>query len=410
LPADTPAPLPADAVRHYTIWLGGARIGTATEAETWSPAGVHLRRDEAMRFARGSATVDLATRIDVDATAALVPTRVTWTETGEHEQHSADATRGDQGWTVTGATPQRPLALDAVPAELLPLLVRRDGHFDGPVFLPARGFVGGRARIEPVAPRRLVAQLALATQSAHAQPPAAGARSGTPPTAEATIDLALDGMPMRVVDGEGVIELRSTQDAAAAPFPAVDLIAATSIPITGHRSHRLLLDGNIALPPLPGQHAQPALSGVVVELSPRLAGDMAPGEPGPDRMRLIRDLLAAVRARITPDLARSPASSRDGSAVAGDCTTFALAYAALATARGIPTRVVTGLRVDGDRLVRHRWAVSWTGTRWIAVDAAFGAAPAGGDLIGLAVHDADDAGLVSGEAALTQVRAAAWAP
>jgi len=53
--------------------------------------------------------------------------------------------------------------------------------------------------------------------------------------------------------------------------------------------------------------------------------------------------------------------------------------------------------------------VSWTGTRWIAIDAAFGAAPAGGNLIGLAVHDADDAGLVAGEAALTQVRAAAWA-
>jgi transglutaminase-like putative cysteine protease len=137
---------------------------------------------------------------------------------------------------------------------------------------------------------------------------------------------------------------------------------------------------------------------------------MAPGEPGPDRARLVGDLVAQVRARITPDLARSPAGSRDGSAAAGDCTTYALAYAALATARGIPTRVVTGLRVDGDRLVRHRWAVSWTGTRWIAVDAAFGAAPAGGDLIGLAVHAADDAGLVSGEAALTQVRGATWSP
>jgi hypothetical protein len=53
--------------------------------------------------------------------------------------------------------------------------------------------------------------------------------------------------------------------------------------------------------------------------------------------------------------------------------------------------------------------VSWTGARWIAIDAAFGAVPAGGNLIGLAVHDADDAGLVAGEAALTQVRAASWA-
>lgn len=398
LPADSPVQLPADAVRDYTIWLGGARIGTASEAETWSEAGVHLRRTEAMRFSRGAATVELATTIDIDATAALVPTHVAWTERSEHELHTAEATRGEHGWLVTGATPPRPLALDAVPAELLPLVVRRDGRFDGPVFLPARGFVGGHAHIAAVAPRRLVAHLALAT------------RSTQPPVAEATIDLALDGIPVRVVDGEGVIELRSTPDAAAEPFDAVDLIAATSVPIIGHRSRRLVLDGNIALPPLPGQQAQPATTGVAVELSPHLPGDMAPGEPGPDRTRLVGDLVAQVRARITPDLARSPAGARDGSAAAGDCTTYALAYAALATARGIPTSVVTGLRVDGDRLVRHRWAVSWTGTRWIAVDAAFGAAPAGGDLIGLAVHAADDAGLVSGEAALTQVRGATWSP
>ena len=50
--------------------------------------------------------------------------------------------------------------------------------------------------------------------------------------------------------------------------------------------------------------------------------------------------------------------------------------------------------VTSQRLASHSW---------IAVDAAFGAVPAGGDLIGLAVHDADDAGLVAGEAALTQV-------
>jgi len=58
--------------------------------------------------------------------------------------------------------------------------------------------------------------------------------------------------------------------------------------------------------------------------------------------------------------------------------------------------------------VRHRWAVSWTGRAWIAVDAAFGAVPAGGNLVGLAVHDADDIGLVAGEAALTHLRAATW--
>lgn len=403
LPADAPAELPADQLRHYTLWLGGARVGTAIESETWTASGVRLRRDERLSFLRGDTEVELATAIVIDADPALVATRVRWTERAGDER-GAEATRvGDRWQLSTGGT----LAMQAVPAELVPLLVRRDGGFTGTVFLPARGFVAGTGRIEPVAPGRLVARLAL--------------EAG--PVVEATIDLDRDGAPARVVDGEGVIAIRTTAEAAAEPFPAVDLIAATAVPITGtHRADRVALDGNLALPALPGQLARPSPTGVVVELDAALPGALPAGPAYADRSAEIRALVAAVRTRITPDLAATPASARDAAtATAGDCTTFALAYAALATRRAIPTRVVTGLRVDpgsrsesglhpGDgRLIRHRWAVSWTGTRWIAIDAAFGAAPAGGNLIGLAVHDADDAGLVAGEAALTQVRAAAWA-
>jgi hypothetical protein len=228
---------------------------------------------------------------------------------------------------------------------------------------------------------------------------------------EATIDLAADGAPVRVVDGEGVIAMRTTEAQAREPFPAVDLIAATALPIAGkHERDRLVLEGKVALPALPGQRAHVAAAGLEVELSPALRGDLPAGRSTPERAVEIRELVGTVRARITPSLAAGPTSSRDAAtATAGDCTTFALAYAALAGSRGITTRVVTGLRVDGSRLIRHRWAVSWTGSRWIAIDAAFGHVPAGGNLIGLAVHDADDAGLVAGEAALTQVRGAAWA-
>src|SRR5580704_14790388 len=71
-PIATPAPvaappLPPDSTRHYAIWLGGGRVGTATETETWSPRGVHLRRTEQMLFMRGDSEVDLATTIDIDA-------------------------------------------------------------------------------------------------------------------------------------------------------------------------------------------------------------------------------------------------------------------------------------------------------------------------------------------------------
>ena len=391
LKADLPAEVPPDQTRHYTIWLGGARVGTAIESEAWTRDGVRLRRDERLRFLRGDADVSLATSIIVDADSALVAKRVRWTEAGS-DVRGAEALRVHGTWRLsTGGT----LAMEAVPAELVPLLVRRDGAFAGTVFLPARGFVSGSGRIDPVAPGRLVARLAL----------------DAGPVVEATIDLDRDGAPARVVDGEGVIAIRTSAEQASEAFPIVDLISATATPIGGVRTRdRLILDGNLVLPDVPGQRAQLAAKGVVVELAAALAGSLPAGPSHADRLPEIRALVAAVRNRITPDLAARPGSMRDAAtATAGDCTTFALAYAALASRRAIPTRVVTGVRVDGDRLVRHRWAVSWTGARWIAIDAAFGAAPAGGNLIGLAVHDADDAGLVAGEAALTQIRAAAWA-
>jgi hypothetical protein len=392
LPADSPGELPPNQTRHYTIWLGGARVGTAVESEAWAKDGVRLRRDETLRFLRGDVEVELATAIIVDADPALVPRRVRWTQTGA-DVRGAEAVRARDGWHLsTGGT----IAMQAIPAELVPLVVRRDGAFAGSVFLPARGFVSGSGRIEPVAPGRLVARLAL----------------DKGPVVEATIDLDRDGMPTRVVDGEGVIAIRASAEQAAAPFPAVDLIGATAIAISGRRrGNHIVLDGNLAVPDLPGQHSRLSSSGVDVELDAALTGSLPAGPAQLDRGAEIRSLVAAVRNRITPDLSASPSSARDAAtATAGDCTTFALAYAALATRRSIPTRVVTGLRVDQDRLIRHRWAISWTGARWIAIDAAFGAVPAGGNLIGLAVHDADDAGLVAGEAALTQVRGAAWAP
>lgn len=384
-PRDLPEP-PAERVRRYTIWLGGARIGTAIETEAWSAAGVRLVRSESLRFLREDTAVSLETVIEVIASPALVPVRVAWTATPGGR---ATAVRGPDGWSIG-------VDDDAVPAELVPLLARRDGRFAGRVFLPARAFVVGEGRVDAVAPRRLVARLWTA-----------GA------VAESTIDVDDDGSYARIVDGDGVIAIRATAAQAAEPFPLVDLIAATAIPIDGAPGpgRRLVVVGDLALPAVPGQAARPRADGIELELSPRLAGGLAPpgGARGPDRTRAIRALAAQVRARIAPDLAAGPAfAAAAAGATAGDCTTYALAYAAHAAQGGFPTRVVTGFRVDGDRLVRHRWAVSWTGRAWIAVDAAFGAAPAGGDLIGLAVHDADDAGLVAGEAALAQLRGAAW--
>src|SRR5690606_1347751 len=128
--------VPADRTRHYTIWLGGARVGTATESEDWSRQGVRLRRDEKLHFLRGDTEVSLITTIIIDADPALVARGVRWTESSASHpaadrhapisgnERGAEATRGRDGWQLsTGGT----IDPDAVPAELVPLLVRRDG-------------------------------------------------------------------------------------------------------------------------------------------------------------------------------------------------------------------------------------------------------------------------------------------
>src|SRR5262245_33408675 len=161
VPRSSDASLPPNRERDYAIWLGGVQVGTAHETERWSAAGVTLQRTEAMQFLRGHAAVAITTTIEIIADPALAPSRVSWTERGRATRH-AEARRDAAGWAVTDdatevVTTRLPPA--AVPAELVPLIVRRDGRFSGPVFLPARGFVAGEGRIEPVAPRRLVARL-----------------------------------------------------------------------------------------------------------------------------------------------------------------------------------------------------------------------------------------------------------
>ena len=370
LPADAPDELPADATRTYTLWLAGARVGTATESEQWSPLGVHVHRGESLHFRRGDADVDVATAIDIDADLRLRPTRVRWSERSGRVEERALLSRAAAGDAWQSSAAQQPPPHDAIPAELVALYVRRDGHFAGRVFEPARGFRAVDERVDRVSPGHFVA---------------------TPARSE--IELGADDMPARVVDGDGVIALRADPLAARAPFVPVDLVAATSLAIAGTRT----------------AHATLALDGAARADAPPA------GAPGPDRSGEIRALIADVRARITPDLAApAPRDASDAAtATAGDCTTFALAYAALAAAHDIPTRVVTGFRVDADRLVRHRWATSWTGRAWVAVDASFDADALAGEsaqraLVALAVHDADAAGLVAGDAALARVRGAAW--
>lgn len=62
----------------------------------------------------------------------------------------------------------------------------------------------------------------------------------------------------------------------------------------------------------------------------------------------------------------------------GDCTEYAVLLAAMGRARGVPTRVVSGLvyarQFEGQRhvFVPHVWVQAWMGTGWRSFDAALG--------------------------------------
>jgi transglutaminase-like putative cysteine protease len=70
---------------------------------------------------------------------------------------------------------------------------------------------------------------------------------------------------------------------------------------------------------------------------------------------------------------------------AGDCTEHSVLLSALLRARGIPTRLVDGVVVDGDRAGYHEWVEAYVdGEGFVAADPTFGQFPAGPERLKLA--------------------------
>ena len=149
----------------------------------------------------------------------------------------------------------------------------------------------------PVAPGRLVARLEL--------------DGGL--LAEATIDRAADGMPARVVDGEGVIALRITEAQAPLPFARDRPRRRDRGP--DHRRAAAIASCSTAissLPALPGQATQPRSPASRLELGAHLPGALPPPPSfGPNRSR--REIRGARRERARADHA---GSRRDADVVA----------------------------------------------------------------------------------------------
>ena len=365
----------------YTLWWNGARIGDVEEeVRRERGGGVQLTRREHVQVRRGDRLSATRLTIEIRADRALRAEEVRVDAWGDGGAANAQATRGPDGRWRIAVDGEAARTADAalVPAELVPLLVARDGEFRGEVLLPGRGFA--------------TATLTVARDGDHhrAELTVPGGRLVT------RLELDRDGSLMRAAGADGVVAVRALPADVAAPFEPPEVVDGTAIAVAGAVSEdatRLFLamaPVERELPPaLPGQEviAEGDRWGIILDGS--LPGALEPLAAGADRTGDIRDLVRAVDLRLEEDLgltAATMAAARQ--AKAGDCTSHALLFAALAGDAGIEVQLVTGFRLDGDRLVRHRWAIAWTGAAWMAVDPTHGEAPLRSFLLGLAIHGA----------------------
>lgn len=402
---------------HFHITWNGARIGDASESLRPRGDALRFERRERITVRRGDALAHSELDLVIDMDAGLRARRVAVRQIASGAVRHGLARRNARGdWVVTyGDEPVRMLPGETVPAEQVPLMLAASPasaavRFDGPVMLPGYGFAVAHLRLEGTAEdgRHLLATLSS---------PEGELRS--------RFFFGHGGTLLRVEGEDGSGAERVDPVAASAPFAPPEVVEAASIPLawpgspgTGEPALVVLepIAADHALPPpLPGQHVAPGHGVWRVRLSP---GDaFAPAvasepyrpvapEPAPDAAleRLAARIVAragaagsardevfalarATAALLADDLGATAASAHGALMLGrGDCSAHAVLFAGLARARGIPVRLVTGLRVDHDRLVRHRWAIVAVDGVWIAVDPTHGEAPASSRLIGLAVH------------------------
>jgi len=380
----------------FALTWNGARIGYAQEHIRDN----RLHRREEITVRRGVALVQLITIIDIKMDAAWrasqvkVERRVGATITRGH------AERVGNKWRVKfGEEPVRLVDGAAIPLELLPLLLARKQQrkFQGAVLLSGYGFATATMAVNPRGRKRVMTTLTTG----------AG-------TATTLIDLTDLGTVARVHGEVGAVKIGNRELGDA--FRPPELVDNSSLSVTGtpgrYGAVQLAIrNAPTTLPPsLPGQKVQRGSRGWRVTLLPGDRNGLIAKQPGanvtldPKMRRLARAIIhnasastrrakvvaltRATRGMLMDDM--STPVHEAGAALAlgrGDCTSHAALLSSLATAVGIPTRLVTGFRLDGRRLIRHRWVIANIGAHWMAVDPTYGEAPARPRLLGLAVHD-----------------------
>ena len=429
---DEPHPMDGYEASFVLTW-NGDRIGDAIEHLRSRDADtMTFTRSEQVTVKRGDDAMYSTTVITIDTNRALVAQTVSIRQqTGEAVITGSAVRDTDGDWVVRYADePAVHLPDDVIPVELAPLLVAMSEQraLHAQVMMPGYGFARAELVIAPVegSHGRVVSAM-LKTRVAELR---------------GRMMLQGDGTVLRVISSDAVGSYRTTRDEIAQSFSPPEVVDSASVPIVDG----VPAVGNLTLviapishsipTPMPGQSVEPLDDGWHVELTagqvPRIEATVADrAEATPDSYfgviaeTIVRDagayddrseVIALVRATeslLEDDYETTSANPRASLALGrGDCTAHATLFAALATARGIPTKLVTGFRVDERRMVRHRWAIAAGGDVSIAVDPTYGEAPARPRLLGLAVHGptAAELAVIDDAAFIGFAAAQAWRP
>jgi hypothetical protein len=122
----------------------------------------------------------------------------------------------------------------------------------------------------------------------------------------------------------------------------------------------------------------------VARLALRLRGNQT------DPLEVVRSIVAWTRDSIHAEAGPQRTARGAIAARSGDAREFALVFAAVARAAGIPTRLVSGLLHHDGRFYAHAWSHAYIG-RWIAIDPMLGQVPADASHLEFA-HDVVDLG------------------
>lgn len=348
---------------YYLTWQG-KRIGEARERFHRSASGVRIIRSEEIRVRRGGVLVESETEIVIHADKNLHATRVELRAQAGAVVRTGHAVRADDGgWVIAleGEAVRRAPA-DAVPLELVPYIVGREGSadFQSKVLLAGYGFAVTDMNLAHQGNRGTAV---LKTQWGDI---------------ETSLVLGKNGTLMSAATGStGSVRVGAAR--LKEKFSAPELPGQSAIPVRG-TGNVLVVENAVRQPP-------PAIGGQSISLRKngwRIQFDDQPARVSKQIASLTREVDSLLK-----DAHDAPGAGA-GDALElgrGDCTAHSTLLVDLAAEQGIEAKLVTGFRLDGKNLFRHRWVAVRQGQSWVQVDPTFGEAPVTpGNHLALAVH------------------------